>query len=178
MEKKWYSINVINGKERTIKEYMEKMLEMSNLNRYVQEIIIPVEKVKSIKNGKPSFREKSILPGYMFILCELNGEIERLVKDITNVKGFVGANKKPEFIPEHEMESILERMDKNIELDSTFEDVYIVGEKVKIIDGPFSNFDATVQEVLNDKNRIKVSVKIFGRDTIMELMINQIDRMY
>ena len=76
------------------------------------------------------------------------------------------------------MKSILERMDRNIDLDTITEDEYIVGEKVKIIDGPFSNFDAVIQEVPKDKTKIKVSVKIFGRDTVMELMINQVDRIY
>lgn len=177
MEKGWYAINVINGKEKQVKETIEKVLYRENLSKYLYNIIIPIEKIKCIKNGKPYIKEKSFLPGYMFIECEMNGELERTIKNITNIKKIVGNNKKPDKISISEMNDIFKKMDNSLDIvDNKLG--FIVGESVKIIDGPFNNFDATVQEILSDRNRLKISVKIFGRNTIMEVDTEQIVKNY
>lgn len=176
--KNWYVVRAVNGKEKKVKEFLELEIGRYGLEKNISQILIPTEKVYQIRNGKKVAKERNYFPGYVIIEANLEGEIPHIIKNITNVIGFLGAEKGGDPLPlrESEVNRILGKVDELTDNEVEFENSYLVGDKVKVIDGPFNNFDGVVEEILEDKKKLKVMVKIFGRKTPVELNYMQVDK--
>ena len=174
--KSWYVIRSVSGKEKKVKEYLESEINRLNLNDYISQVLIPTEKVYTIRNGKKVSQERTYLPGYVLVEALLVGEIQHIIRNIPNVLGFLGSQGDPVPMRPAEVNRILGKMD---ELSSQTEEIvepFIVGEPVKVIDGPFNNFSAVIEEVNEEKKKLKVMVKIFGRKTPLELNFVQVEK--
>lgn len=177
---KWYVLRAISGKENKVKEYIEGALVTSRIfKEYVSQVLIPTEKVVVMKNGKRSIKEKTKLPGYVLVECNLTDECYPLLRNIPNVLGFLSDSKsstKPAPVSQAEINYLIgEQPDEQVD-EMLMEESYLEGEKVKVIDGPFSGFTGTVSEVIADKHKLKVDVVIFDRRTPLELGYNQVEK--
>ena len=177
-EKKWYVLRAIGGKEKKAQEYIENEVSRLNLQDYIAQVLIPTEKVYQIRNGKKISKERNYFPGYVLIEAALVGEIPHILKNIPNVIGFLGqqGEKEPTPLRLSEVNRILGKVD---ELDASDEEIntpFFVGEAVKVIDGPFNSFTGIIEEVNDDKKKLKVMVKIFGRKTPLELSFMQVEK--
>ena len=176
--KKWYVVRAVSGKEKKVKEYLELEIARMKLTDYVNQVLIPTEKVFKIQNGKKVNKEKAFLPGYVLIEAALVGEVSHVIKSIPNVIGFLGTEKGGAPVPMRmaEVNRILGKVD---ELSITEEELkipFVIGESVKVIDGPFNNFSGVVDEINEDKKKLKVMVKIFGRKNLLELNYMQVEK--
>ncbi len=171
----WYSLRVMSGRENKVKDSIFRELDFEkDLKSNVEEILIPTENIVDIKNGKKTVKEKSLLPGYILVKMIMNNETKFFIESIDGVMSFVGPKGSPQTVTELEMTRYLMSTDgDDLSKDDIDEIPFKVGDSVKVIDGPFKEFNGLVQEV-NDRNRIKVNVNIFGRPTPIELSMNQI----
>ena len=178
VKKRWYVIRAISGKEKKVKEQLELEIERQKLSDYVEQILIPTEKVYQIRNGKKVSKEKNYLPGYVLIEAALVGEVEHVIQSTNNIIGFLGGEKGGDPLPmrESEVNRILGKVDELAEADEEMNIPYVVGESVKVIDGPFNNFNGVVEEINEEKKKLKVMVKIFGRKTPLELNYMQVQK--
>ncbi|HKK76506.1 MAG TPA: transcription termination/antitermination protein NusG [Saprospiraceae bacterium] len=177
-EKKWFSLRVISGKERKIKERIEKEIEINKWGDVVTQVLVPTEKVYKIRNGKKVISERNILPGYILIEAireRFSGEMIQSIAGINNVIHFLGKT-NPTPMKESEANRLLGKVDESQEAGESMIEPFIVGETVKIIDGPFSEFVGDIQEVNEEKKKLKVIVKIFGRGTEVELNFMQVEK--
>jgi transcriptional antiterminator NusG len=176
--KKWYVVRAISGQEKKIKQYIEVEISRLKLNDFVSQVLIPTEKVIQIRNGKKTTKERSFYPGYVLIEANLSGEIPHIIKNITGVIGFLGETKGGNPVPMRisEVNRILGKVDELTESEGTVASNYMVGESVKVINGPFNGFNGFIEEVMEDKKKIKVTVKIFGRKTPVELNFGEVER--
>ncbi|MEZ4919091.1 MAG: transcription termination/antitermination protein NusG [Saprospiraceae bacterium] len=175
---KWYSLRVISGKEKKIKERIDLEVERSGWKDFVFQVIVPTEKVYKIRNGKKVVLERNLLPGYILIQAigtKLNGDVAKIIADIPNVIHFLG-REVPIPMTQAEANRLLGTVDESAEVGETMMEPYLLGESVKIIDGPFSEFVGEIQEVNEEKKKIKVVVKIFGRGTEVELNFMQVEK--
>ena len=177
--KKWYVVRAAGGKEKKAKEYIENEIKRLGLDDYVSQVLIPTEKIYQIKNGKRVSMDRIFYPGYILIEAALTGEIQHIIRNLPHVSGFLsekqgGKEKEPTPLRQSEVNRILGRVDELIEKEEENVTPFVVGEAVKVTDGPFNGFDGTVEEVLEDKKKLKVMVKIFGRKTILELNFVQV----
>ena len=175
--KKWYVVRAISGQEKKVKQYIEVEITRLKLNDHVSQVLIPTEKVIQIRNGKKTTKERSFYPGYVLIEAVLAGEITHIIKNITGVIGFLGETKGGSPVPMRisEVNRILGKVDELIESEGTVSTKYTVGESVKVINGPFNGFNGVIEEVMEDKKKIKVTVKIFGRKTPVELNFGEVE---
>jgi len=169
MQKKWYVLRAISGKESKIKEYIEADMKNSSLGEYVSQVLIPTEKVYQVRNGKRIVKERSYLPGYVLIEAELVGEVAHQIRSTPNVIGFLGGANKPVPLRQSEVNRILGTVDELQENADEMNIPFVVGESVKVTYGPFSGFTGIIEEVNNEKKKLKVMVKIFGRKSPLEL---------
>ncbi len=178
VKKKWYVIRAISGKEKKVKEQLELEIERQNLKDYVEQILIPTEKVYQIRNGKKISKEKNYLPGYVLIEAALVGEVEHVIQSTNNIIGFLGGEKGGDPLPmrESEVNRILGKVDELAEESEDINVPFVVGESVKVIDGPFNNFNGVIEEINEEKKKLKVMVKIFGRKTPLELNYMQVQK--
>ncbi len=174
--KKWYVVRAISGKEKKVKEYMESEISRLNLQDYVSQVLIPTEKVYSVRKGKKISKERNYLPGYVLIEAFLMGEIPHIIKGIPNVIGFLGSKGEPVAMRQAEVNRILGKVDELSNQGEEMNDPFIVGESVKVIDGPFNSFSGIIEEVNDEKKKLKVMVKIFGRKTPLELSFMQVEK--
>jgi transcriptional antiterminator NusG len=178
LTKKWYVLRAIGGKEKKAKEYIENEISRLNLQDYVSQVLIPTEKVYQIRNGKKISKERNFFPGYVLIEAALVGEIPHILKNVTHIIGFLGA--KGEELPTplrlSEVKRILGKVDELAEGDEEINVPFFVGESVKVIDGPFNSFTGVIEEVNEEKKKLKVMVKIFGRKTPLELSFMQVEK--
>lgn len=177
-EKKWYSLRVISGKEKKIKERIDLEIERSNWKEFIFQIIVPTEKVYKIRNGKKVVQERNLLPGYILVEAygnRLNGDVSKMISDIPNVIHFLGKD-TPMPMTQVEANRLLGKVDDSSEAGETMAEPFLIGETVKIIDGPFTDFVGDIQEVNEEKKKLKVIVKIFGRGTEVELNFMQVDK--
>lgn len=176
--KKWYVVRAVSGKEKKVKEYLELEITRMKLNDYVNQVLIPTEKVFKIQNGKKVSKEKAFLPGYVLIEAALVGEVSHVIKSIPNVIGFLGTVKGGEPVPMRlsEVNRILGKVDELATSEEELKIPFVVGESVKVIDGPFNNFTGVVDEINEDKKKLKVMVKIFGRKNLLELSYMQVEK--
>lgn len=181
-EHKWYVIRAISGKEQQVKSYLEKEVSRKKLQDYIPHVLIPSEKVYEIRNGKKRMKEKNFFPGYVLISADLShGEVKHLIKSIPGVMGFLGNRdggiaKDPTPLRDSEINKILGKVDEAAEKTEKLDTSFIIGETVMVMDGPFSNFTGTVEEVFEEKKKLNVMVKIFGRNTPLELNYMQVEK--
>jgi len=177
-DKKWYVLRVISGKERKLREYVEQHIKRSGWDHVMSQVLVPTEKIYKIKNGKKVIQEKNSLPGYILIEAtegKMTPEMIQLISGITGVIDFLGKD-KPIALRKNEVNRILGKMDEMSEEGAVMNEPFIIGETVKIIDGPFNDFLGNVDEVYEDKKKLKVIVKIFGRKTPVELNFIQVEK--
>ncbi len=174
IEKKWYVLRAVSGKESKVKEYLEADVRNSDLGEYVSQVLIPTEKVYQIRNGKKIVKERSYLPGYVLVEAALVGEVAHHLRNTPNVIGFLGGLDNPTPLRASEVNRILGIVDGQPEMDENIP--YEIGETVKVAEGPFSGFSGVIEEVNNEKKKLKVMVKIFGRKTPLELGFMQVEK--
>lgn len=175
--KKWYVVRAISGKEKKAKEYIESEIAKRGLQEDVPQVLIPTEKVYTIRNGKKVTKDRNYFPGYVLIEAVLTDEIIPVIQNVANVLDFLRERDgKPIPMRQAEIDRILGKMDDQVENGEGMEDRYLVGENVKVIEGPFNSFSGVVEEVNEDKKKLKVNVKIFGRKTPLELNFNQVEK--
>ena len=177
IQKKWYVLRAISGKEGKVKEYIDYEIAHTNLSDFVSQVLIPTEKTIQVRNGKKVVKEKSYLPGYVLVEVALVGEVAHHLRNIPNVLGFLGGLDNPTPLRQSEVNRILGTMDEMQEVG--MEDtavLFTVGESVKVNHGPFSGFSGIIEEVSKEKRKLKVMVKIFGRKTPIELDFMQVEK--
>jgi transcriptional antiterminator NusG len=177
-EKKWYVLRVISGKERKTKEYIDLEITRSKWNDVVSQVLVPLEKVYKIRNGKKVVQERNIYPGYILLEADekkFSGEIVQTIRGVSNVINFLG-NEKPQAMRQAEVNRILGKVDEMAGVGETAVEPFLVGETVKITDGPFNDFNGVIEEVNEEKKKLKVTVKIFGRKTPVELNYVQVEK--
>ena len=172
----WYVIQAFSNCEKKVKAAIEERIEISGLSEMFGEIMIPTEQVTELKKGQKKQLERKFFPGYMLVQMEMNDDTWHLVRKTPNVMGFLGGSKnKPVPLTERELNNIVIRVDEAGEKPK-FKTVFESGETVRINDGPFNDFNGTVEEVDYEKNLIKVSVSIFGKSTPVELNFSQVEK--
>ena len=178
INKKWYVVRAISGKEAGVKKYLEMEIDRLKMDDHFGQILIPTEKVFQIRNGKKISKEKAYLPGYVLVEATLVGEVPHMIKAIPNVIGFLGAEKGGDPMPmrQSEVNRILGKVDELSETEEEMKIPFVVGESVKVIDGPFNNFNGTIDEINEEKKKLKVMVKIFGRKNLVELSYMQVEK--
>jgi len=177
-DKKWYVVRAVSGAENKIKEYIEKEVAHFGLEEYVGEVLVPTEKVMQVRNGKKVSKERVYFPGYIMVLANLGGEIPHIIKSINGVIGFLGETRGGDPVPlrRAEVNRMLGKVD---ELSIQADNVAIpfnIGETIKVIDGPFNGFNGTVEKINEEKRKLEVMVKIFGRKTPLELSYMQVEK--
>jgi transcriptional antiterminator NusG len=176
-EKKWYVLRAVGGKEKKVKEYIDSEISRLNLKDFVTQVLIPTEKVYQIRNGKKISNERNFFPGYILIEAALVGEIPHILRNVPNVVGFLGSkNEEPVPLRQSEVNRILGKVDELSASDEELNIPFCVGETVKVIDGPFNSFTGVIEEVNEEKKKLKVMVKIFGRKTPLELSFMQVEK--
>ena len=176
IDKKWYVIRAISGSEKKVKLYIESEISRLNLQDYIAQVLIPTEKVYQVRKGKKVSKERNFFPGYILIEAHLVGETIHMIKDVPNVIGFLGAEKggEPLAMRQSEVNRILGKVDELAERGEEVSVPFIVGESVTVIDGPFNSFTGVIEEINEEKKKLKVMVKIFGRKTPLELGFMQV----
>ena len=188
--KKWYVLRAAGGKEKKAKEYLEKEIERCGLQDLVSQVLVPTEKVYRIRDGKRICTERLFYPGYVLIEAELTGELQYIIRnEVPHMSGFltekrdrkyddgkVQEEKVPVPIREEEVRRILGEQDEMAVAEAETVVDYKTGDAVKITDGPFTGFDGTVEEIVEDRSKLKVMVMIFGRKTILELNFTQVTK--
>ena len=179
---KWYVLRVVSGQEKKVKAYLETEIEREKLEDFIPQVLIPSEKVYEMRNGKKRVRERNFFPGYVLVSADLShGEANHLINSIPGVIGFLGSggmgqSKQPVPLRQSEINRILGKVDEIDEMEEKLDTPYIVGESVKVMDGPFSGFTGNVEEVFEEKKKLNVMVKIFGRNTPVELNYMQVEK--
>jgi transcriptional antiterminator NusG len=176
--KKWYVVRAISGKELKVKEYLDSEINRLGYENLISNVLIPTERVFQIRNGKKISKERNYFPGYVLVEAILSGEIPHMIKNVPNVIGFLGAEKGGEPLPlrKAEVNRILGKVDELAEQGEFVNIPYIVGETVKVVDGPFNSFSGVIEEINEEKKKLKVMVKIFGRKTPLELGFMQVEK--
>ncbi|MFZ5976725.1 MAG: transcription termination/antitermination factor NusG [Hydrotalea flava] len=182
-ETKWYVLRVVSGKERKVKEYLDKDIQRSGWVDIIKQVFLPMEKVYKVQNGKKIMREKNYFPGYVMIEVadgKLNDEIVQHISNISNVMHFLtdGKGSKGNIISlrKSEVNKMLGKVDEMNDQGISISEPFIVGETIKIIEGPFNDFNGIIEEVNDEKKKLKVTVKIFGRSTPVELNYMQVEK--
>ena len=176
--KKWYVVRAISGKENKVKKYIEDEILRNKLTDYVSQILIPTEKVYQIRNGKKINKERSFFPGYILIEADLIGEVPHVIRNVNGVIGFLGAEKKGDPLPLRlsEVNRILGKVDELAESTEEMTIPFVTGENVKVVDGPFNGFSGTIEKINEEKRKLEVMVKIFGRKQPLELSFLQVEK--
>ncbi len=175
---KWYVLRVMGGKENKTVSFIQKEIDRLNLDEFISQVLVPKEKVYQIRNGKKVSKERNFFPGYILIEANLVGEVPHILKRVTNVLGFLGATKGGLPVPmrKTEINRILGRVDEMAITNENLSIPFVVGEIVKVIDGPFNSFNAEIEAIDEQKKKLKLMVKIFGRKTPLELNFMQVEK--
>lgn len=182
-DSKWYVLRVVSGKERKVKEYLEKDIVRNSFDKIIRQIFLPMEKVYKVQNGKKVMREKNYYPGYVMLEVasgKLSDDIIHHISNISNVMHFLtdGKGSKGNIISlrKSEVNKMLGKVDEMSDQGISMVEPFIMGETVKIIDGAFNDFNGVIEEVNDEKKKLKVQVKIFGRATPVELSYMQVEK--
>ncbi len=178
-EKKWYVVRAVSGQEAKIKDYIMSEITRLGHDSQVEDILVPTEKVVQIRNGKKVNKERVYFPGYIMLKANLVGEIPHIIKSVTNVIGFLGETKGGDPIPlrKSEVNRMLGQVDELALATDHVAIPFTSGENVKVIDGPFNGFTGSIENVNEEKRKLEVMVKIFGRKTPLELSYMQVEKM-
>ncbi len=174
----WYVLRVVGGKEKKTAEAIEKEIDINKMNNHVSKILVPTEKVYQIRNGKKVSKDRNFFPGYVLVEADLVGEVPHTLRRVPGVMGFLSSKKGGTPVPmrKSEINRILGKVD---EMAIAVEDVnipFVIGETVKVIDGPFNSFDAEIEGIDEQRKKLKLMVKIFGRKTPLELNFMQVEK--
>jgi len=175
MSAKWYVLHVYSGFEAKVSEAIKEKAEKLGLADHVEEIMVPTEEVVEVKRGQRVNTERKFFPGYVLAKLHMNDNVWHLIKDTPKVSGFLGAGNKPVPMSEREAQAIIQQMQDGVDRPRPSV-IYDIGEEVKVIDGPFASFAGIVEEVDEEKSKLKVSVSIFGRATPVELEYAQVEK--
>lgn len=178
-ELKWYVLKAISGQESKVKTYIETEIKRVGYESYVTQVIIPIEKVIQMRNGKKILKERPYYPGYLMVEANLIGEIPHMIKNIPGVISFLSLTKGGDPVPmrKSEVNRMLGRMDELSEFAVDVEIPFVVGESIKVIDGPFNGFNGVIEKIHEDKKKLEVKVRIFGRETPLELSYMQVEKL-
>ena len=176
--RKWYVVRAVSGQENKVKAYIESETARLGMSDYVSQVLVPTEKVVQIKDGKKISKEKVYFPGYIMVEANLTGEVPHIIKSIPGVIGFLGEVKGGDPVPLRmsEVNRMLGKVDELSVQDENIAIPFNIGETVKVIDGPFNGFDGTIEKVNEEKRKLEVMVKIFGRKTPLELSYMQVEK--
>lgn len=174
---KWYVVRAVSGKEKKVKQYIDAEISRLGLTHLVPQVLIPMEKYYQMRDGKKIAKERNYYPGYVLVEAALNAELELIIKNLNSVIGFLG-DKDGNAVPLRpaEVNRILGKVDEMAEQGEMMNIPYYVGENVKVMDGPFNGFSGVIEEVNEEKKKLKVMVKIFGRKTPLELNYMQVEK--
>ena len=174
--KNWYVLKAVSGKEAKVKEYIEAELKHNEfLAEKVAQVLIPMEKHATQRNGKRVVKEKVALPGYVFVEAEMVGDVAHILRFMPNVLGFLGGMNNPSPVKQSDINRMLGKAEET-EIQEDVNIPYLVGDNVKVTDGPFSGFSGIIEEVNTEKRKLKVMVKIFGRKSPLELGFMQVSK--
>lgn len=177
-ESKWYVLRVVSGKEKKVKEYLDKEITRNGWSNVVKQVFLPVEKVYKVQNGKKVMRERNFYPGYVMIEVsegKMTDDMRETISNTSNVIHFLGKD-NPIALRKAEVNKMLGKVDEMSDTGVTMSEPFIVGETIKIIDGPFNDFNGVIESVDDEKKKLKVTVKIFGRATPVELNYMQVEK--
>ena len=173
--KNWYVVHTQTGSEERVKSYLENKLTLEGLQDLVTKVIIPTEQISEVRSGKKKISQRKFFPGYILVEMELNERTYLFIKSTPGVTGFIGLGKRPMPLPQTEVENILKRTEET-QVKPSPKIVFEKGEQVRVKDGPFVNFNGTIDEIHPEKGKLKVSVSIFGRATPVELEYWQVEK--
>ncbi|MFC3626482.1 transcription termination/antitermination protein NusG [Vogesella amnigena] len=177
MAKRWYVVHAYSGFEKSVQKALKERIERESMQDLFGQVLVPVEEVVDIKNGRRSISERKFFPGYVLVEMEMTDDTWHLVKSTPKVTGFVGGTaNRPAPISVKEVEAIMQQMQEGVEKPRP-KVLFEVGEKVRVNDGPFTDFNGSVDEVNYERNKLRVSVQIFGRDTPVELDFSQVEKL-
>ncbi|PZR22022.1 MAG: transcription termination/antitermination factor NusG [Flavobacterium psychrophilum] len=176
--KKWYVVRAVSGQENKVKNYIETEISRLGMSDYISQVLVPTEKVVQVRDGKKISKDRVYFPGYVMIEANLTGEIPHIIKSITGVIGFLGETKGGDAVPLRlsEVNRMLGKVDELSVKTDNVSIPFAVGETVKVIDGPFNGFNGNVEKVNEEKRKLEVMVKIFGRKTPLELSFMQVEK--
>ena len=173
--KNWYVVHTQTGSEEKVKTLVEGRILATGLQDVVTKVIIPTEQVSEVRSGKKKITQRKFFPGYLLVEMDLSEQTYLFIKNIPGVTGFIGPGKKPMPLPQSEVDSILKRT-QDTQVKPSPKIVFEKGEQVRVTEGPFVNFNGTIEEIHPEKGKIKVSVSIFGRSTPVELEYWQVEK--
>ena len=173
--KNWYIVQSHSSFENKVAQLIKEEAEKAKISEKIEEIIVPTHDITEVKRGKRGQRKKKYFPGYVLIKSEMDNNIYHMIKNIKKVSGFLGSRGTPVPVSDNEIEKILGQIKDGVAQPKSSVD-YSIGEKVQVIDGPFASFSGLVEEIDDDKSRLKVSVSIFGRPTPVDLEFNQVEK--
>jgi len=176
--KKWYVVRAVSGQENKVKSYIETEISRIGMADFISQVLVPTEKVFQVKDGKKISKDKVYFPGYVMIEANLTGEIPHIIKSITGVIGFLGEVKGGDPVPLRmsEVNRMLGKVDELAVNTDTQNIPFNIGETIKVIDGPFNGFNGTIEKINEEKRKLEVMVKIFGRRTPLELSFMQVEK--
>lgn len=173
---KWYVVHTQTGSEEKARAGLQGRMATTELKKYVGEIIVPTEQVAEIRGGKKRITARKFFPGYLIVKMDMNKESWYLVKTTPGITGFIGPGRRPTPISDEEVKAILQRTE-DTETKPTPKITFEIGESIRIAQGPFANFNGSVMEVYPERGKLKVSVSIFGRSTLVELEYWQVEKL-
>lgn len=181
-EPKWYVLKVVSGQEKKVKSYLETELIRQEVEGCISQILIPTEKVYEMRAGKKKTKERNFFPGYVLLCAELSdGRASDIIKNIPGALGFLstrgwGVSKVPVPLRQVEVNRILGKIDETEDNDTCLESPFVIGKMIKVIDGPFSGFSGSIQEIFEERKKLNITVKIFERNTPIELSYTQVEQ--
>ena len=175
MAQKWYVVHTYSGFEKKVKAALEERARSRGLQDLITEVLVPTEQIEEVVKGQKRISQRKFYPGYVLVRMELNDDTWHLVKETPKVTGFIGSRQEPVAIPDAEAEKIITQI-KEGALKPKPKIVFEVGDKVRVTEGPFTNFSGVVDEVKGEKGRVRVMISVFGRPTPVELEFSQLEK--